>query len=203
MVTVLKITDEDFDSALDAAYGVLKNGGVIIYPTDTAYGIGCDADNEEAVKRVHEIKKSDPEKSLSVMVGDFATVDFYCESGIWEDIILKRYLPGPFTFILKRYRPLAASRNEKLGIRIPDNLFCQYLAQKFGRPIVTTSANVSGEDTPFRFGDISKEVLDKADLAIDGGPTRTQGPSVIVDLIEHKLLRKGEKDISLVDLPER
>jgi L-threonylcarbamoyladenylate synthase len=203
MVTVLKITEEDFDSALDAAYGVLKNGGVIIYPTDTAYGIGCDADREDAVKKIHEIKKSDPEKSLSVMVGDFGTIDFYCESGIWEDIILKKYLPGPYTFILKRHRPLAASRNEKLGLRIPDNLFCQYLAQKFGRPIVTTSANVSGDAPPFRFGDVKKEILEKADLAIDGGPTKLQSASVIVDLVGHKIIRKGAESIDLVEFPER
>jgi tRNA threonylcarbamoyl adenosine modification protein (Sua5/YciO/YrdC/YwlC family) len=202
MVTVLKITDEDFDSALDSAYGFLKNGGIIIYPTDTAYGIGCDGDNEDAVKKIHQIKGSGPEKPLSVMVGDFGTIDFYCESGIWEDIILKRYLPGPYTFILKRHRPIAASKNEKLGIRIPDNIFCQYLAQKFGRPIVTTSANVSGDETPIKFEDINKEILEKADLAIDGGPTKNQSASVIVDLVEHKLLRKGES-IDLIDLPER
>ncbi len=203
MVTILKITEEDFDSALDAAYGVLKSGGIIIYPTDTAYGIGCDADNEDAVSKVHEIKGSDPEKPLSVIVGDFGTVDFYCESGIWEDIILKKYLPGPFTFILKRYRPIAASKNDKLGIRIPDHLFCQYLAQKFGKPIVTTSANRSGEKTPLRFEEISKDIVEKVDLAIDGGPTKNQSSSIIIDLVEHKLLRKGEEAIDLIDLPER
>lgn len=203
MVTVLKITEDDFDSALDAAYGVLKNGGIIIYPTDTAYGIGCDADNEEAVKKIHEIKGSDPEKPLSVMVGDYGTIDYYCESGIWEDIILKKYLPGPYTFILKRHRPISASKNEKLGVRIPDNLFCQYLAQKFRRPIVTTSANASGDSPPFRFDDVKKEILGKVDLAIDGGPTKLQSASVIIDLVEHKILRKGEESIDLIELPER
>jgi tRNA threonylcarbamoyl adenosine modification protein (Sua5/YciO/YrdC/YwlC family) len=203
MTTVLKITDDDFDSALDAAYGVLKSGGVIIYPTDTVYGIGGDADSEDAVKKIHEIKKSDPEKPLSVMVGDYGTIDYYCETGIWEDIIVKKYLPGPYTFILKRHRPLAASKNEKLGVRLPDNLFCQYLAQKFGRPIITTSANVSGEPAPKRFEDIPKEVIDQADLAIDGGPSTAEGHSVIIDLVEHKLLRKGAEAIDLLDLPER
>ncbi len=202
MVTVLKITDEDFDSALDSAYGVLKNGGIIIYPTDTAYGIGCDADNEDAVKKIHEIKRSGPEKPLSVMVGDFGTVDYYCENGIWEDIIMKKYLPGPYTFILKLHRPIAASKNDKLGIRIPDNLFCQYLAQKFGRPIITTSANITGDDSPLKFEDVKMEVLEKVDLAIDGGPTKMQSPSTIVDLVEHKMLRKGEKTIDLIDFPE-
>lgn len=203
MTTVLKITDEDFDSALDAAYGVLKSGGLLIYPTDTLYGIGGDADNEEVVQKIREIKKSGPEKQYSVMVGDFGTVDYYCDTGIWEDIILKKYLPGPYTFLLKRHRLLAATTNEKLGVRIPDNLFCQYLAQKFGRPIITTSANVTGGVPPIRFEDISKEVVDKAGLAIDGGPTKYQSPSLVVDLVDHKVIREGGSTIDLLELPAR
>ena len=81
MTTVLKITEDDFDAALDIADAELRIGKIIIYPTDTVYGIGCDATNAEAVKKIFEIKKCSP-RPLSVMVGDFGSIDYYCETGL-------------------------------------------------------------------------------------------------------------------------
>ena len=202
MTVVLKITKDDFDAALDAANAVLKGGGIIVYPTDTVYGIGTDATNEAAVDRLRKIKGIEREKPLSVIVGDYGTIEYYCETGIWEDISIKKFLPGPYTFILKKQRFIPASYTDKLGIRIPDNEFCQYLAQKFGKPIITTSANPTGEPAPTRFEGVDKKVIDAVDLAIDGGETKYNEHSIVFDLVEHKLLRGGGKSISLVDLPQ-
>lgn len=203
MTTILTITEDDFDSAVDIARPILQSGGIIVYPTDTVYGIGGDATSEEAVKKINKIKGTSSDKPLSVMVGDFGTIDYYCDTGLWEDIILKKYLPGPYTFLMKRRRPLAASKTDKLGVRFPDSTFCQLLCQKFGKPIITTSANISGQNPPDTLQEVDKGILDAANLAIDGGQTKYGGASVIVDLVEKKLIRTGLKEIDLVEFPER
>ncbi len=203
MTTILTITEDDFDSAVDIARPILQSGGIIVYPTDTVYGIGGDATSEEVVKKINKIKGTPSDKPLSVMVGDFGTIDYYCDTGLWEDVILKKYLPGPYTFLLKRRRPLPASKTDKLGIRLPDSMFCQLLCQKFGKPIITTSANVSGQNPPDTLQEVDKSILDAAAVAIDGGQTKYGGASVIVDLVERKLVRTGLKEIDLVEFPER
>jgi L-threonylcarbamoyladenylate synthase len=204
-MTILKITEEDFEAAVDVAVALLRSGGVFVYPTDTVYGIGGDATSEEAVQRIHDIKRIKERRPMSVMVSDPGMIEYYCETGIWEDIILRNYLPGPYTFILKknpaRYMP--ASPTEKLGIRIPDSRFCQALCQKFGKPIVSTSANLTKSIPATKFEDVDEEVLKAVPLAIDGGQTKYRTPSVIVDLVERKMLREGSKEgISLLELPE-
>ena len=201
MITV-RITKDDFDSGVYAAEGMLRAGKIIVYPTDTVYGIGCDATNEEAVDKLRKIKGIPKGKQLSVMVGDYSTIEYYCETGIWEDIAIKKYLPGPYTFILKKQRGIPASYTEKLGIRIPDNEFCQRLAQRFGRPIISTSANPTGKRAATKFEDIDKKVLEQVDLAIDGGKTRYATHSTVFDLVDHKLVREND-EINLLDLPER
>lgn len=203
-MTVLKITEDDFDAAVDIAAAILKNGGTIVYPTDTVYGIGADAASAEAVGKIRAIKGIGAKKPMSVMVSDLVMVDYFCETGVWEDIILRKYLPGPYTFILKKARDIPASDTGTLGVRIPDSQFCQALCMKFGRPIVTTSANPTGMMPPTRFDDVDKGVLGAVDISIDGGPTKYGAASTVIDLVERRMLRKGEKDwIELVDLPER
>ncbi|MBD3210063.1 threonylcarbamoyl-AMP synthase [Candidatus Micrarchaeota archaeon] len=203
MATTLKITDEDFQDAVDIASVLMKSEGVVAYPTDTVYGIGGDATSEEAVRKVHAIKESDPEKPISIMVADFGVVEYYCDTGLWEDMILSRYLPGPYTFILKKKRPLPASKSEKIGVRMPYSRFCQGLCKRFGRPILTTSANPTGKEPPVRFEQVDTDILEQTDLAIDGGPTRYLSHSMVIDLVERKLIRKGGEKIDLVEFPER
>jgi L-threonylcarbamoyladenylate synthase len=202
-MTTIKITEEDYESAVDVANAELKSGRIIVYPTDTVYGIGGDATNEGVVRRIHEIKGITDKRPMSVMMSDLSMIEYYCETGIWEDIILKKYLPGPYTFVLKKRQYIPASETEKLGVRIPDNAFCQALCRRFGRPIITTSANITSQKPPVNFSGIEEEIIKSADLAIDGGPTKYRQPSVVIDLVERKLLREGAKDgISLLELPE-
>lgn len=203
MTTVLKITKENFQSALDIARPILKSGGIIVYPTDTVYGIGGDATSEEVVKKIHEIKGIPEQKPMTVMMADFGMIDYYCDTGLWEDVILKKYLPGPYTFLMKRRRPLPASDTDKLGVRMPDSDFCRSLCWLFGRPIISTSANLTGQEAPDTLQKVDSEILDAADVVIDGGLTKYGGASVIVDLVERKIIRKGMKEISLVEFPER
>jgi len=202
MVSILKMMEEeDLDGVVKLADAMLRTGGAIVYPTDTVYGLGGDATSETAVKKVLSIKQSE-RKPLSVMVADFGMIDEYCDTGIWEDVILRRYLPGPYTFILKRRTPIAASLTGKLGVRMPDSEFCQLLCQRFGKPIITTSANISGQPAPLRIEDVDKKIIGSVGLAIDAGITKYQGSSLIVDLVDRTLVRPGGEKISLVDLTE-
>ncbi len=203
MAPTLKITEDDYGAAIDVAKALLGSKGVLVYPTDTVYGIGGDATSDEVVKKVRAIKGIDAKKPLSVMMADFSMIEYYCETGIWEDIILKKYLPGPYTFVLKLRQPLAVTGNDKLGVRIPDSVFCQALCQAFGRPIITTSANPTGQKAPAEFAAVDKKVLDAVGLAIDGGPTKYGTASAVIDLVERKMVREGSKEvIDLLKLPE-
>ncbi|HSB46724.1 MAG TPA: L-threonylcarbamoyladenylate synthase [Candidatus Bilamarchaeum sp.] len=199
----MKITEDDFERAVDLASIMLKSGGIIVYPTDTVYGLGGDATSEDVVRKIYEIKGIREKRPLSVMMADPGMMEYYCDTGIWEDMILKKYLPGPYTFVLKKRKYLAATQTEKLGVRIPDSAFCQELCRRFGRPIITTSANLTGEPPPVDFNQVNEKILKKANLAIDGGLTKFRQPSVVVDLVERKMLREGAKEgISLLELPE-
>jgi L-threonylcarbamoyladenylate synthase len=199
--SVIRIEDEDdLKEAIDFVDAYLRSGGIIIYPTDTVYGIGCDANSRDAIAKVHAIKGGDPAKPLSVMVASLGMIDEYCETGLWDDIILRKYLPGPYTFLLKSRGLCPASANEKLGVRIPDSLFCQGLCAKFGRPIVTTSANLAGQAPPAKFGDIDGRVLEQVGIAVDAGLTKHGGPSAIIDLVEKKYIREGGQTINLDEI---
>ncbi len=203
-MTVLTITEEDYGAAVDVAVALLRTGGTLVYPTDTVYGLGADATNADAVAKVLRMKGVEGGKPLSVMMPDLGMVEYYCDTGVWEDMILRRYLPGPYTFILRKVRPLPASETDTLGVRIPDSRFCRELCRRLGRPVVTTSANPTGKPPPVSLADVEKPVLDAADVAIDGGRTKYGTASTIIDLVERRMLRQGDEGwISLVDLPER
>ncbi len=200
MATILRISGDDFEGAMDVIDPLVHSGGIFVYPTDTVYGIGGNADSADVVRRINAMKGSEPSKPLSVMVSGFGMIDEYCDTGIWEDMILKKYLPGPYTFILKLRKPIAASGTDRLGVRMPDSAFCRALCERIGEPVITTSANPSGRPAPVRFGDIDRKILDSVQVAVDGGPTKYGKASLVLDLVDMALLRKGAKGI---ELPER
>jgi L-threonylcarbamoyladenylate synthase len=184
------ILDEKTALAIEEAIKVLESGGVVIYPTDTLYGIGCDGTSAKAVTKVHSIKKSDLKKPLSVIMADPEMIMRYCEVDEGQKEEMKRKLPGPYTFILKSKEKIAAAGDSsKLGVRMPDNEFCLFLCKKFGKPIVSTSANLTGQKAPVSLDEVDKKVLEAVDLAIDGGKTRHKRPSEIIDLVEGKKVR--------------
>ncbi len=186
---------------IDEIIKVLNNKGVIVYPTDTVYGIGGDALCEEVVSRVREIKQIRKSKPFSLMFGSFSQIKEYCELAPWESEILTKYLPGPYTFIVRKKKDVEIAATGDLtsvGVRIPDNMFCIKLAKKFGKPIITTSANITGEPPPASLEEVDKRILEKVDLAVRGGKTRAE-PSTIIDLIQQKIIR-GEEVIDLFNL---
>ena len=191
MTETIKLTKENEAEAIQETVNAVREKKIILYPTDTVYGIGGDATSDDVVAKIYEIKKRGEAKPLSIALADFASISKYCEVSPSQEEILKQCLPGPYTFILRLKKEIAASQTEKIGVRIPDNNFIRSVISAFGRPIITTSANLSGYREAFSFEDVEKIVLEKCDLAIDSGPTKYKQASTVFDLIQRKLLRQG------------
>lgn len=156
----------------------ISAGKVFIYPTDTIYGIGCDATNSESVGKIRQIKKRD-QKPFSVIAPNFKWI----EDNFLFDFDIKKYLPGPYTLLLKKKNNeflKHVSENECIGVRIPQNDFC-FSIQKAGRPFVTTSVNISGEPFAKKISEISKEIIDSVDCVIDVGELNGEPSTLVMD----------------------
>lgn len=149
---------------------IMRKGGVILYPTDTVWGIGCDATNPEAVKRVYEIKKRQDSKALLLLVDSVDRLARYVgdvPAVAWDLIELTT---KPLTIIYDGARNLApnlVSDDGSVGIRVTSELFSKELCYRFQKAVVSTSANVSGEPTPNNFSEISREIIDAVDYVVN------------------------------------
>ena len=164
---------------LQAALRVLREGGVIVYPTDTVWGIGCDATNEEAVKKIYALKQREDSKSMLVLLDSAAKLDYYVDVPETAEMLLDVQSDKgqgtkeddadagkPMTIIYPKARHLAQNliaEDGSVGIRITNEAFSQALCAQLKRPIVSTSANISGHPTAHFFREIEQEVLDGAD----------------------------------------
>ena len=176
----------------------LKDGGVIIYPTDTIYGLGCDINQHKAVERICKIKNIDPQKAqLSFICRDLSHLSDYTKSidtPLYR--MLKSYLPGPYTFILpasKQVPKILQSKKSTVGIRVPDNIICQHILDELGNPIL--SASLPG-DMVEEYTDpevIYETFGDKVDFVIDGGIGNVI-PSTVVDCTtdDWTIIRQGQ-----------
>ena len=168
--------------AIQAALEVLRNGGVILYPTDTVWGIGCDATDPEAVAKIYSIKKREDSKSLVLLASDMDMICRYVKEVPEMAIQLVEVNDKPMTIIypgaiagekdvMKADRRALAfntvADDGTVGIRIPMMDFCRQLVSRLGRPIVSTSANISGEATPKKYAEISEEIKSAVDHTVD------------------------------------
>jgi len=179
---------------------LLRNGGVVAYPTDTTYGIGCSIFSKRGLDRIYQLKHREKKKPFSFICTDLSEVARYAKVSNYAFKILKRYLPGPYTFVLDASSivpDLLTTKQKTVGIRIPANSICMAIVRELGHPIVTTSANISGEDPigdPFL---VELELGKQLDMVIDGGvlsPDVSSVISLIGDVTE--VLRKGVGDVS-------
>lgn len=157
---------------LETALRVLRSGGVIVYPTDTVWGIGCDATNEEAVRRIYALKQREDSKSMLVLLDSAAKLDYYVDVPDTAEQLLEanECSPAealrPLTIIYPNAHHLAPNliaEDGSIGIRITNEPFSKALCAQLKRPIVSTSANISGEPTPRHFREISEQILDNTD----------------------------------------
>ena len=178
----------------------LEDGAVIAYPTDTTYGIGCSIFNKKGIERIYQIKQREKKKPYSFICANLSDVTKYAKVSNYAFKIMNRFLPGPYTFVLDATRivpDLVQTKQKTVGIRIPDNRICLDLVSAFGHPLVTTSANLSGEEPIGDPREIFDAMNNQLDIIVDGGFLPPDVSSV-VSLINDTpvVLRKGVGDVS-------
>ncbi|HYK75695.1 MAG TPA: L-threonylcarbamoyladenylate synthase [Daejeonella sp.] len=157
---------EEIEKSLE----VLKNGGLILYPTDTIWGIGCDATNAQAVEKIFKLKGRDPGKSMIVLLDSESKLPGYVNQVPEIAYDLVEYTENPLTIIYSGAKNLAEnviSQDGSIGIRIVKHPFCQQLIQRFRKPIVSTSANLSGEPSPAFFDEINLTIQEGVDYVVN------------------------------------
>ncbi len=180
---------------------ILRKDGVIVYPTDTVYGLGCDIASKKALERVRRIKKFDNKRHLSYVFADLKTISLYAQVADKDYKLLKRYLPGAYTFILKATRlvpRIVLTKKQEVGIRIPDNRICQALLAELGNPILSSSVRLPDDQLLDDPREIERIYKGQVDLVIDGGIFLPE-PSTIVSLFDDgppSVLREGKGDVT-------
>ncbi len=174
---------------IENSVAALKAGKVILYPTDTIWGIGADATNSKAVQRIYKIKKRDTEKSMIILLDSKEKIKDYVVEvpEIAYELIDKTRVP--LTIVYPKAKNLAknlVAKNGSIAIRVVNGEYCSAVVRQFGKPIVSTSANLSGEASPVTFGNISKELINKVDYVVDLFHSRikTLKPSTVIKMGE-------------------
>jgi L-threonylcarbamoyladenylate synthase len=188
---ILKINPENLREsreAIEEAVRVVSKGGVIIYPTDTVYGIGCDATNKDAVRRVFRIKKRPEDKAVPILISD---LEMAKKAAYFDDKVEKMLLsvwPGPVTVLLsKKYSlpGIVTGSKPTVALRIPDYKVTHYMLVLCGVPLVATSANISGQPSSNRIEEVIEQFKKtdlRPDLVLDAGDLKFSEPSTILDL---------------------
>ncbi len=159
-----------FKEEINKCLEVLKNGGLILYPTDTIWGIGCDATNKEAVAKVYALKQRTEAKSLIVLLDTDNKIQSYVNDVPEVAYDLMEYAEHPLTIIFSNAKNLAENvinEDGSVGIRVTSHNFCKELIQRFRKPIVSTSANISGKASPKNFTSIEQEIIDGVDYVVN------------------------------------
>jgi L-threonylcarbamoyladenylate synthase len=170
------------------ALKVLQDGGIILYPTDTIWGIGCDATNAEAVKKIYDLKQRDETKSMIILLDSDSKLQSYIAEvpDVAYDLI--EYAENPLTLVMPGAKNLAANlvnEDGTVGIRVTNHEFCKQLLQRFRKPIVSTSANISGQPSPKNFNGVADEII--------------EGVDYVVDVDQHDLTEKKPSTIMRID----
>lgn len=202
MATILTIHPDRIKGRhIQQAVDVLRAGGVIVYPTDTIYGLGCDITNKQAIERIQRIKGRDKKKPMSFVCADLTHISDYARVSNYAHRILRRCLPGPYTFILPATREtprVLQTKQKTVGLRIPDHPVPLALVNALGQPILSTSANRSEQEVITEPWQLEDELGPQVDLILECGPLPVQASSV-VSLIgdEAEVLREGKGDLNI------
>jgi L-threonylcarbamoyladenylate synthase len=162
-------SDMNFEDDIQKSLKILESGGTLLYPTDTIWGIGCDATSRSAVEKVYRIKRRSEAKSLIILIDSFEKLPLYIEKvpDITEDLLAS--ISTPVTIIYSNARKLASNviaSDGTIAIRIVKDDFCAELIRRFGKPIVSSSANISGSDSPVVFSQVADEIRDSVDYIV-------------------------------------
>lgn len=189
-LSYIKVISEEIQREVGACLDVLNKGGTIVYPTDTIWGIGCDATNQNAVSRIYSIKKRMGSKNMIVLIDDASKLSLYVKKIPLITSDLLSNMNTPLTIIFPGGRNLAPNllgADGSIAIRIVDHEFCRELIREFGRPVVSTSANLSGQPNPHSFQDINPVITSMVDYTVGlfHESTSSGKPSRIIRLYEN------------------
>ncbi len=192
---ITKILSVDDPNSLPQALEILQGGGVIAFPTDTVYGLGCRVDSSQSIDRIYQIKERDLAKAIPVLIGDVAHLARVSTGlGGTARKLAARFWPGALTLVVPRNPELPANLSQlpTIGVRMPDHPFALALLRSAG-PLATTSANLSGLPSPVTARDVLNQLEDRVDLVIDGGSCPGGVPSTVVDCtgVDPRILREG------------
>lgn len=179
-----------YEQELAKALETLKSGGTLLYPTDTIWGLGCDATNPKAVEKIFKLKNREESKSLIVLLDNEANLHNYVDTLPEITFDLLKNLDKPTTIIYSNARNLAwnvVASDGTVGIRVTRDPFCRDLVKRFGKPIVSTSANISGDPSPIVFREISKQLITQVDHTVNlyHDQINSSKPSTIIRLFEN------------------
>ena len=195
------------DTIIERAAEIVKSGGVIVYPTDTSYGLGCDPRIPEALERLLAVKRSDRRTGGPLLFNNLEQCEVYHDFGSLEKVLVRLFWPGILTLIVDARsdvpKHITADRST-IAIRVPNHVIPRGIAQKIGGPIVGTSANRSGGITPFDVTVALNQLGEEVDLYIDGGPSLSTASSTVIGVegtgkdepLNIKVYREGQLTIS-------
>ncbi|MCI9366449.1 MAG: threonylcarbamoyl-AMP synthase [Clostridia bacterium] len=192
-IKLSKENQKDIKKVIDT----LNKNGVVILPTDTVYGIAADASNEEAVRKIYEVKHRKFTKPCNILVSNIDMIRKVTKNvSPEEEKIMKKYFPGALTMIFDKNDKIpniVTANLDTIGIRMPNNKFLLELIEKYGKPIVATSLNLAGEESYTNVEKIEKTLKNNVDLIVDGGETKIGIPSTIIKIEDKKIriLREG------------
>lgn len=185
---------------IDKVVQQLRLGATMCYPTDTGYGIGCDMFNQKAIKKIFQIKKRPKHKPLTFMCSGLKNISEYAHVSNTAYRLLKKNLPGPYTFVLpgtKLVPKIMSTKQKTVGIRVPDSAICNLLMETLGNPIINTSVPYENDPPPTEAYDIDMLLGHMVDIIIDAGPSFPD-PSSVIDLTSDvpEILREGKGDVT-------
>jgi tRNA threonylcarbamoyl adenosine modification protein (Sua5/YciO/YrdC/YwlC family) len=172
--------------AIGKAVDVLRSGGILIYPTDTVYGIGCNIEDKNAIEKVYLIKQQRPDKPFSFVCSDLTHISTYAHVSNSAFKTMKRLIPGPYTFILpaqrmKQFPKILVSKRKTVGIRVPASPLALALVREFGSPILSTSVTLPDGEILNNPEEIIPRFTNRVEMILDGGPL-VSDPSTVIDL---------------------
>jgi len=186
---------------IDQVVQLLRRGGIIAYPTDSYYGIGCDILNKKAIERIYQLRQRDKKKPFSFICSSLKNISHYAKVTNYAYNNMRRLLPGPYTFVLpgsKLVPKIMLTKRKTAGIRVPDNRICMALVEALGNPTISTSAK-DAAGAIFYDASLINEYFDtRLDAVIDGGAVPGQ-PSSVVSIIDDtpEIIREGVGDVSI------